>query len=36
MNLDSSWFPTKIVKEIHLYKDQTSALKKKFITYDTK
>ena len=28
MNLDSSWFPTKIVKEIHLYKDQTIALKK--------
>ena len=27
MNLDSSWFPTKIVKEIHLYKDQTSDLK---------
>ena len=35
MKLDSSWFPTKTFKEIHLYKDETSTLKIEFIVYGT-
>ena len=34
MKLDSSQFPTKIIKELHLYKDEKNTLKNEFIVYD--